>query len=327
MTAGLNHSPATRQGYAGSDIENQGHMVPSPLIRRFLDATAAGKPCGLPSLGCFLQTLQSPALRSRLHMAPSHSGLLVTSVEHGGCCAGLLQVGDVLLEADGHRVANDGTVLCLGRRLALAAVLHRRVFGDVLPLRVLRAGAELTVVPTLGRSPGLVPRGVYDAAPPYFLMAGLLFQPLSLEYIQTWGEVEKAPPHLQAAYYDGLVTPARTEVVLLTQVLADEVNVGYSGDSHGMDTVLSLNGTPVGSMRALVTAAVQQLAAGCEYVELQTARGDLRQLVVLRAAEIEAANQRIRTRYLVPAFASPHFADVVDVASGTAAAAAAAAAR
>ena len=243
----------------GSDIENQGHMVPAPLIQRFLAAAASGRSPGLPSLGAYLQTLQarcvaraagndshslysilfpqsyslysilipadarpcqSPALRSRLRMGPSHSGMLVTSVEHGACCEGLLRPGDVLLELDGKRLSNDGTCVLLGRRLALAAVLHRRFFGDSIVLRLLRDGSEEVVTATLAPSAGLVPKGVYDAAPPYFLLAGLLFQTLSLEYLHTWGELEKAPPHLLALYYDGVVTPMRTEVVILTQARA-----------------------------------------------------------------------------------------------------------
>jgi hypothetical protein len=92
------------QGYAGSDVEGQGHMVPPPLVGRFLAAARAGRPTGLPSLGVYLQLLQSPALRRQLRMADSMTGVLVTWVEHGSCCEGVLRIGDVLMDVAGVRV-------------------------------------------------------------------------------------------------------------------------------------------------------------------------------------------------------------------------------
>ncbi len=299
------------QGYAGSDVENQGHMVPAPIMQRFLAAAAAGRPVGLPSLGVYLQLLQSPALRARLRMRDGDTGVLVTWVEHASCCEGVLQAGDVLLEIDGVRVANDGTCLVLGRRLALAAVLHRRCFGDAVPLAVLRDGQAQQLTVTLSSATGLVPRGQYDVTPAYFLLAGLLFQPLSLEYLQTWGDLKDAPPHLLVLHYDGVRSASRTEVVLLTQVLADEANVGYSGDTHGMDVVTRLNGTPVRDLRSFVTAVQKLLADGVRFIELDTSRGDLCQRVVVEAAHVQAADARVMSRYHVPATCSHHFRDLL----------------
>jgi len=45
-------------------VENQGHMVPAPVIARFLEGvTEDGRPPQLPSLGVHLQLLNSPSLR------------------------------------------------------------------------------------------------------------------------------------------------------------------------------------------------------------------------------------------------------------------------
>jgi S1-C subfamily serine protease len=338
------------QGYAGSDVEGQGHLVPPPLIGRFLAAARAGKPTGLPSLGVYLQLLQSPALRRQLRMGADDTGVLVTWVEHGSCCEDALRIGDVLMEVAGVRVANDGTCPLLGRRLALAAVLHSWVYGDTLQLRILRDGTPMTLPVTLKPSGGLVPRGQYDVTPPYFIFAGLLFQPLSLEYLSTWSDVKDAPPHLlqlvrqslgfcvaahvvaltrcaihvaipiPQQYYDGVRTQERTEVVLLTQVLADEANVGFSGDTNGMDVVTHLNGQRVRDMRAFVTAVQAVLASGAEFVELATARGDLTQRVVVAAAGVAAADTRVAQRYHVPALCSPHFVDLLPAGAAAAAA-------
>ena len=95
------------QGYAGSSVENQGHMVPAPVIHHFLRGVETGVP-GLPSLGVHLQLLTSPTMRKFLKMSDGQSGVMVTHVEYGSSAEGVLRNGDVLLEVDGVALANDG---------------------------------------------------------------------------------------------------------------------------------------------------------------------------------------------------------------------------
>jgi hypothetical protein len=52
---------------------------------------------------------------------------------------------------------------------------------------------------------------------------------------QSWGDLKDAPVHLVGEYYASPVKKERTEVVCLTQVLQDEVNIGYSWDSLGLE--------------------------------------------------------------------------------------------
>ena len=76
----------------------------------------------------------------------------------------------------------------------------------------------------------LVPRGQYDVRPPFLLVGGLLFQPLSLEFLQSWGDLKDAPVHLVEEYYSSAVEEERREVVCLTQVgtLQSVIQWGYS---------------------------------------------------------------------------------------------------
>jgi hypothetical protein len=52
---------------------------------------------------------------------------------------------------------------------------------------------------------------------------------------------------------DDVATPERTQVVVLSQVLADEVNRGYHG--WGLMAVEKINGRVPGDMRSFVAAA------------------------------------------------------------------------
>ena len=307
------------QGYAGSSVENQGHMVPAPVIDRFLrgidddDDAEEKPPPNLPSLGVHLQLLQSPSLRKYLKMKDTDTGVMVTHVEHGSSAEGSLIPGDVLLEVDGVKLANDGSAVFLGQRLAMVAILQARYVGDAVPIRLLREGVEMTIDVTLKTLHQLVPRGQYDVRPPFVIVGGLLFQPLSLEYLQSWGgDLKDAPTHLVEQYYDGISGPDKKEVVVLSQVLSDEANIGFTFDSVGLDYVKSVNGSPVADMHRFVAAVKKSIKAGDEFIRLEVTRGNVPNIVVLETSKLKQADETIRDRYQIPLRHSSHFEDVHD---------------
>jgi len=56
--------------------------------------------------------------------------------------------------------------------------------GDKVPLKILRNREEMQVECELNRPLMLIARGQYDVRPPFMLVGGILFQPLSLEFLQ-----------------------------------------------------------------------------------------------------------------------------------------------
>merc|ERR1712048_504386 len=113
-----------------------------------------------------------------------------------------------------------------GRRLHFAAARDLCPVGSRVPLTVWREGQELHLEHTLQPARYLVPRGQYDVRPRFFVCGGLVFQPLSHEYLQGWS-VNDRPAHLQNLFFSGHLTPGRIEAVMLSQILADKANVGY----------------------------------------------------------------------------------------------------
>lgn len=303
------------QGYAGSSVENQGHMVPAPVIARFLEGVTSrdGRPPQLPSLGVHLQLLNSPSLRKYLKMKDTDTGVMVTHVEHGSSAEGVLRPGDVILEVDGVKLANDGSAVFLGQRLAMVAILQARFVGDAVPLRLLREGKEAKLDVTLKALRTLVPRGQYDVRPPYIIVGGFLFQPLSLEYLQSWGgDLKDAPTHLVELYYDGVSGPDRKEVVVLSQVLSDEVNVGFTFDSIGLDYVRGVNGERVADMAAFVAALRAGVTSGDEFIRLEVGRSNVPQTVVLEVGKLKAADRTVEDRYQIHQRRSAHFDDILE---------------
>jgi S1-C subfamily serine protease len=278
------------------DAENIGEVVPTVLVRRFLRAIDEGRPIEVPSLSARAQTLESPTLRAELGMGPQHSGLRIVATQHAEGDDGTgdrLMPDDVLLSIDGHTVANNGTVRYLDRfRTDVPALLGDRFVGDPLPVTVLRDGEEKQLVLTLRPFTMLAPRNRYDVHPRYFVYGGLVFQPLSRDFLATWREWWKnAPSEMLHLYWSGLRTEAVEERVVLSQVLADELTVGYTGRSN--EVVATVDGVVPRNLAHLV----ELVEAATDRLVIETTWGFR---VVLRVDEVAERQPAILERYRIP---------------------------
>lgn len=275
------------------DAENIGEMVPVPLIERFLAGVEQGRPLGVPGLGIRGQTLENPTLRDYLKMGPRDSGVMVRSVAHGGSSHGVVRPGDALLRIDGYPIANNATIQYLGQhRTEYSVVLGDHYIGDELPLVLLREGRREEVALTLGPCAPLVAYSQYDVRPRYFVYAGLVFQPLSLNFLQTWSKWwDAAPKEFLYHFYFGTPTKERHEVVALTQVLADEVNVGY--EARYCESVVTIDGHEPRDLKDFVDRV--QSAEGTLRLEMSSGC-----LVVLDVDSARQAHARVLERYRVP---------------------------
>lgn len=281
------------------DAENIGEMVPAPILRRFLDGVRKGKDPRVPGLGITTQPLENPALRAHFGMQPQHSGVLVTAVQFGSSAWGCLAAGDVLMQLDGLRIADNGTVRYRGRfRCQFDAVVGDHHIGDRVTARILRGGKVHTVAMTMAPMAWLVPRTEFDRRPMWFLYGGLVFQRLTAEFLRIWGEHwwDKAPKELLHLFYSGNKKPDRQEVVVLAQVLADAVNVGY--EPFHNDVVEQVDGEAPVDMADFV----RRMDAATGEVVLLLSSGSK---VLLDADAARAAMPRILQRYHVPGDRSP----------------------
>jgi S1-C subfamily serine protease len=273
-----------------SGAENIGEMVPAPIIRRFLEGISAGRAAEVPGLGISTQSLENPLLRRSIGAGPDDSGVLVTTIEHGSSAWGVLEPRDALMELGGMRIANNGTVQYRQRyRTRYDVVLGDHYVGDELDAVVLRRGQRVPVRMTLQPMRHLVPRSQYDTHPSYFVYGGCVFQPLTRDYLATWDKWwNKAPKEFLYYYYMGVRTEARRQVVVLSQVLADEINVGYSHLYN--EGIAAVNGVMPRDMADFV-ARVEQCR---DVVELTTTSDGV---IVLDADAVRDASARILDRY------------------------------
>jgi S1-C subfamily serine protease len=119
------------QSYAGSDAENIGYVIPTPVIEHFLtDYERNGNFTGFPSIGIQWQKVESEALRRWSKMTRGQKGVMVRKVQPTGDAANILREGDILMSFDGVEIASDGTVpFRSGERIAFSYLTSQKFTG------------------------------------------------------------------------------------------------------------------------------------------------------------------------------------------------------
>jgi S1-C subfamily serine protease len=300
INAGNSGGPVMKEGeIVGVAFQKQesgekiGYMIPAPVIHRFLKDIEDGKYHGVPSLEGDFQSMENPSLRAKYHMKENQTGVLATYIPPGDPTEGILKIGDVVLAIDGHVVENDGTIAFRDyERIAADYVVNNKFIGNTVQLLILRDSKVLDVGVELAASINtslLVPYIQYDKAPTYYIAGGLVFQPLTANYLSKWPKQEDAPANLVHYFINGRRSKDKMEIIVLSQVFGDEITVGYS---HLTDHVITqVNGKRIVSMEDLVRAI--ELNTG-EYHVIVDEDGNQ---IILGTSKAKEANQRIMKKY------------------------------
>ena len=275
--------------------ENISYAIAAPVVQHFLKDIEDGIFDGFPDLGITWQPLEAASHRKQLGLSAKGGGILVTGVVYQGSAWRKLREGDAILEIDGVPIARDGTVaLRPGELVDLSYVVAQRQVGERMDAVIWRSGTQRRVRLHLTAPKRLVPEDRYDVRPSYFIYGGLVFVPLTRDYLKSWGDdwQHAAPHHLMALHDYGLRRRDRLEVVILMKVLADRANQGY----HELENlvVTHVNGVKIRSLREVI----QLIDAGKgAFTTIATAQG--RQIVL----DADLARQRhaaVLARYHVP---------------------------
>ena len=236
--------------------ENIGFIIPTTIVRHFIDEIDQRGTCAFPSLGVLCQPMDSPSLRGFLGLDafPQYvgKGVLINRVLPLCSASGALQPRDVLLEFEGEQLGCDGTVHFRGHeRTSFEYLVTGSRVGQVVSMTILRGGELQEVSCTLEEGSPLVPVHNYDRLPSYFICAGFVFADLTQPYLHEFGEdwYNQSPRRLCTRALHGVRKTADDEVVVMSQVLAHAVNNGYQG--YNDLEVRRVNGSTVRNLRHL----------------------------------------------------------------------------
>jgi len=290
MIVGVAFQSATRG-------ENIGYMVPAPIVHHFLKDIADGKYNGFPELGILYQKMENPDLREKFQMKENQNGVLIVDILSDSPAKNILNINDVILEIESSKIENDGSIeFREGERTSLNYIIQKKFLNDPLTIKVLRSGdiKELKLKLTVPmNSVRLVPYEQYDTAPTYYITGGLIFAPLTKNYLLEWGSqwFFSAPTKLLNFYQEGVRTPERKQLIILTKVLADEINLGY----HDIDNVIieKVNGKKISDMRDLVDSFEKN--TGLYHV----IEDDTGKKIILRKDKVDKFSSRILQTYRI----------------------------
>jgi len=273
--------PATRNGklvglllsYDSKDQTSQ--ILPAPIISQFLADLDDGQYDGFPNLGLsYAQTIDDQ-LRKFAGIDKMDGGVFVRSVVEGSSAgqAGLKE-GDIIMSIDGHAIDSRGFYddKDYGKLSFSHLVRGSASVGDKVKLSIVRdtkpQELELTL---MRRAPDdfLIDPYMYDRGPRFMIFGGMIFQDLTLPYLQAWGgEWKTRAPfklvHAQAhpSQYE---EDGRDKLVFLSTVLRTPSTLGY--ESLGSLIVTKVNDKPIGNIGDLAKALETPLKDGIHKIE------------------------------------------------------------
>jgi len=210
-------------------LQSAGFFIPVPVIDHFLRDIEDGHYNGFPYTGFRMVSLQNPDYRRYLGLADDNTGARVDAVLSIPGIDKTVQPDDVLLRVGAYPVASDGTILYESNRVSAGLAFQFAQAGEQVPLKLWREGHAVDVS---------FPASVYDGdrgsgyqndtAPPYLVYGGLVFTPLSSDYLRSLatGSSESTKEMYLELYYRRFEDPGsvRPQPVVLASVLPDPVN-------------------------------------------------------------------------------------------------------
>src|SRR5947199_3050637 len=280
------------QGYSGDVAQGVAYMIPTPVIKRFLQDIGNGHYDEYPDLAITYAKLQNPAQRRFLGLKDDDRGVVVSSVVAAGPSNGILYPGDVLLAIDGHPIASDANVELDGEHAQFEEVVERKSKGESFKLDVLRNKQPTTVSINLYKPwPYSVQGHSYDVRPRYVLYGGLLFQPLNLDMLEAYRTADLRVRHFFEYFVLDQLYVQHPDVIVLTNILPDPINTYLAPYRGGI--VDEINGKKIRTLDELAKA----FANSPDRLVIRMI-GDGPPLVLDRK-QVEAARERIMTRYNV----------------------------
>ncbi len=277
-------------------------VLPSPLIRTFLERAATSPYQSFPRAGLAFASTRDPQFRRFLGMEETDAGIYVSELLHGSASdESGLQKGDVVLAVDGYDLDDDGNYDDddFGKISFGHLISNAEPGRTSLPLTILRDSQRTEItLPLKPRDPATVISEAFtaDEAPPYLVLGGVVFQELSRPYLEEWGSEWRSNAPQRLVYLDAFQNelPAdRGKIVFVSQVLPSDATLGY--EDLGSIVVDKVNGQEIKSL-ADVAAALEQPSEGFHKIEFDSDPG----VIFLDPEQIDEQAERLQQAYGLP---------------------------
>lgn len=271
-------------------------VLPAPIIVHFLKDMASGDYKGFPSLGVEFQQTLDEQFREYLGMGKDQQGVYISEVAKGGSAESLgLKKGDILTELNGFQVDARGDYKdpVFGPLNLSHIVRGNSYVGDKVTVKVLRDGKEQTLSGKLTRKDPkdfVVWPYLFDRGSNFLVMGGLVFQELSIPYLQSFGENWESNGPLRlvhiANHADEYEKMGKKKIIFLSGALPTRSTQGYG--RIGGSIVNKVNGKEINDLSDL-DAAFKEPQNLLHTIELE----DFPKLIYLDAIAAESDNLKL----------------------------------
>ena len=275
--------------------------IPTSFIASILKARQDKTYTGLGYFDFTWDPAQNPLCLDYLKLSGPARGVIVKEIGLKPGVESALQPHDVILQIDGFDIDAEGNYRDPQyQKLCLENLSSRNKWAGMdCKMKILRDGKEMDIVYKLPKSDfrdNLIPEQSFDQAPQYVLAGGFVFVPLTEAYLRSWGPDWRQRAPFRLVYYGtGKVRPDRPERVVVSQVLPNEINVGY--ESLRDAVVDEINGVRIKRISDIVTA-LKSPVDGFDVFKFES--DDAISQAVLDASVLDRANGEIMTRYHIP---------------------------
>lgn len=272
--------------------DNIGYLIPVEEIQTFLADIADGEYTGKPALFDEFQTLENDAVRAKLGLDKSTTGLMVTNPDPDEE-SNPLQRWDVLTHIGEHDIDNEGKVrVNSDLRLDFHYLISKVVRDGKLPLKLLRNGQPLSVDAPVRGDRNYVVRVLTTNYPRYFIYGPLTFSTLTQGFIQRMGgrlrsAIASSP--LITRQFDKAEFEGEELVVVTSRMFPHRITKAYD-DPFGR-VIESVNDVKIKNLKHLVETLRD---VKDEYVIFKFA-GTAQEILVFKRSDIERISEDILT--------------------------------
>lgn len=278
------------QGLRSAD--NTGYMIPTPVVKRFLEDIKDGSYDHYVDLGLFTFDLHNPAMRQFYGLDESSPGVLVASVTSGAVSDGILSPGDILTTIDGFQIDREGNVVMESERVQLHEIVERKFANDSVWVEFIRQGKHHKKEILLKNFPPARIYSIkYEKKPRYTIQGGCVFQPLDYNLYVSHQLTNSRVRKLYHSYLEEGIHQTRQDIVILTQLLSDSLNSGL--DIFVGNAIKSINGVEVRDLQH-----AHKLLNPSPLPEFFEIRFDgINRPLILATKELQETNARIHSNY------------------------------
>jgi len=274
--------------FAGlNSADNIGYFIPVNILNNFLEDIKDGKYDGSPLLGLEWLELESPSHRRMLGIEDKTGGIIIKKVFKNSPFEGVLQKNDVLMKLDNYPIEYDGTIeFRKNEKTDFSYVNQQKKYGDNLSYEIIRDKKTKTGQVKLEKKDikyTVVTEVTIETPPSYMVYGGLLFEPLTSNYMA--GVIEK----LGSVYDREELYKDYKELVVLVRVLPFDVNLGYTDAVNQI--IVKVNGEKYKDFKDFAQK-VKNVKSG--FIIFENDNGDE---IVLDVKEVEEQREALMQNY------------------------------